>query len=83
MTMTLTDNWKECTTTAVTLTWTILFMTALEQKQAKTTAMAVKQKILPLQNEINPFVVVWIVPMQPQLSKTAMKGKMSKKLEVA
>ena len=30
-----------------------------------------------------PFVVVWIVPMQPQLSKTAMKGKMSKKLEVA
>ena len=41
------------------------------------------KKILPLQNEINPFVVVWIVPMQPQLSKTAMKGKMSKKLEVA
>ena len=43
----------------------------------------VNKKLLPLQNEINPFVVVWIVPMQPQLSKTAMKGKMSKKLEVA
>ena len=40
MIMTLADSWKECTTTAVTLTWTILFMTALEQKQAKTTAMA-------------------------------------------
>ena len=35
-------------------------------------------KILPLQNEIKTFVVVWIVLMQPLLSKTTMKGKISK-----
>ena len=34
--------------------------------------------MLSLQNEINPFVVVWIVLMQPLLSKTTMKGKISK-----
>ena len=38
----------------------------------------VNKKLLSLQNEINPFVVVWIVLMRPRLSKTAMKGKLVK-----
>ena len=38
----------------------------------------VNKKLLSLQNEINPFVVVWIVLMRPLLSKTTMKGKISK-----
>ena len=38
----------------------------------------VNKKLLSLQNEINPFVVVGIVLMQPLLSKTTMKGKISK-----
>jgi hypothetical protein len=38
----------------------------------------VNKKLLSLQNEINPFVVVGIVLMLPLLSKTTMKGKISK-----
>ena len=37
--------------------------------------------LLSLQNKT--FVVVWIALMQPLLSITTMKGKISKKLEVA
>ncbi len=37
-----------------------------------------KNFFIYLRIENNPFVVVWIVLMQPLLSKTTMKGKISK-----
>ena len=76
--MALEDNWNALPTTKITPIWTAYNIISLVPKFLKNTATASKQNILPLQNEINHFVVVWIVPMQPQLSKTAMKGKISK-----